>query len=178
MIKQSLLLPIVSLLQILALLFLGRVIWCSCGEFRVWIGDVVSSHLSQHLLDPYSFSHLEHGLIFYWILRYLGKPSIVIAAIIEVFWEILENSPFVIDRYRTATAALGYTGDSIVNSLGDLISCLAGFLIAKSLADKWTLSLFIAIELVMLVVIRDNLTLNIVMLLYPIPAIKEWQLSI
>jgi hypothetical protein len=95
--------------------------------------------------------------------------------LVEAGWEILENSPIIIDRYRSATASLGYNGDSIVNSTGDLLSCAVGYALAQRIGWKWSIGLFVVIELVMLLMIRDNLTLNVIMLLYPIEAIKRWQ---
>lgn len=158
---------------------MGRIAWCECG-LGLWTSDAWGSDTSQHFADPYSTSHVLHGIIFYLILRYaVPKLSqgwrLIIAIIVEIGWEILENSPIIINRYREATAALGYTGDSILNSVGDVLCVLLGFYIAYKLPWKWTLVITIIIELIMLYLFRDNLTLNVVMLVYPIEAIKEWQ---
>jgi hypothetical protein len=158
----------------------GRIWWCACRTPTPFSTQVHSSHNSQHLLDPYSLSHLLHGLIFYGCLRLIAPRldrgwALVIALIIEAGWEVLENSPPVIERYRAATASLGYTGDSIVNSAGDVMSCAIGFFLAARIGWRWSVALFVAIELTMLAWIRDNLTLNVVMLICPIEAIKHWQ---
>lgn len=163
------------------LFWMGRLPWCSCG-FGIWTWSAWSSETSQHLGDPYSFSHVLHGIIFFWILFFAAKRiplrwKFMIALLVEVAWEILENSPLIINRYRAATASLDYFGDSILNSVGDVGFCLLGFWLATKLPWKWTLALVIAIELIMLWTIRDNLTLNIVMLLSPVAAIREWQLA-
>ena len=163
----------------------GRRWWCACGEWSLWKSDVWSSHCSQHLFDPYSLSHVSHGLIFCglimltkrWALRLQLEVAwqlcIVIGA--AAFWEVVENSTFVIDRYRNATMSLNYLGDSIANSLGDIASCMAGFFIARWFGWVRSIVLFVALELVLLWWIRDNLTLNVIMLLWPIDAIKMWQ---
>lgn len=159
----------------------GRLWWCACATPRLWIGDVYSSHLSQHLFDPYSFSHLLHGLIFYGVLRLLAPSTtrlqqLLFALSLEAGWEILENSPFIIDRYRQSTMALNYYGDTIVNSVGDLLSCAVGFWLGSAM--RWWVSvvLFLAVELGMLGLYRDNLTLNLLMLVAPSEAVKAWQL--
>jgi hypothetical protein len=158
----------------------GRVWWCACRTPTPFSTNPNSRHNSQHLLDPYSFSHLLHGLIFYGCLRLIApraRPArtLLVALAIEAGWEILENSPLIIARYRAATAAVGYTGDSIVNSSGDVLSCALGFWLASRLSWRWSLAIFVAVELIMLALIRDNLTLNVVMLLYPLDAIRQWQ---
>jgi Protein of unknown function (DUF2585) len=172
----------------------GRVWFCKCWEPRLWISEPNSPHTSQHLLDPYSLSHLQHGLLFYLALILLlpDRPSTTqadgvtrssrrrvlrfwIAVLVECTWEVFENSAFVINRYREGTAALGYTGDSVWNSLGDVMSCVVGYLIAMVLGWRRTLVLFAAIELAMILWIRDSLLLNVLMLIHPIEAIKAWQ---
>ena len=160
----------------------GRIWFCECQQIRVWIADAFSSHTSQHLLDPYSLTHVEHGLIFYWTLAWLvprwsWQGRLVAATLIEAGWEIVENSPMVIDRYRDATAALGYAGDSVVNVVGDLASCLVGFAISRRLGLRWTVALILVIEIGLLIAIRDNLFLNVVMLFVPLEWIKEWQIA-
>lgn len=160
----------------------GRLWMCDCGYIWLWSSDVWSSDNSQHWFDPYSFSHVLHGFIFFWLLAWLLPRlplswQLWLALVIEALWEIFENSAFVINRYREATAALGYQGDTVINSLGDIIACGIGFAIAWQLGFRRSLALFVIVELVMLFWIRDNLTLNIIMLLYPIEAIKAWQIG-
>ncbi len=166
-------------LHALTLHLMGRIAWCECG-FGLWTSHAWSSDTSQMLADPYSFTHVIHGIIFYAILwcfasRMPLQGRFMIALLIEVAWEVFENTPFVIDRYRAATASLDYTGDSVLNSFGDVLSSVVGFYLAARLPWKWTLALAIVIELVLLVTIRDNLTLNVLMILFPIEAIKRWQ---
>ncbi len=137
---------------------------------------------SQHLLDPYSLSHVLHGVIFYWLLRPLAGRAdlhwrLIAALALEIGWEVLENSPWVIERYRANTAALDYRGDSVLNSLGDVISAVIGFSLAARYSWKVSLAVFVAFELLLLYLVRDNLTLNILMLLVPIDAVRDWQLA-
>jgi hypothetical protein len=158
----------------------GRLWICACGSIKVWIGNTCTSDNSQHLLDPFAFTHVLHGVAFYWIIAWLGPQlrsswQILLAVAIEGAWEVFENTSFVIDRYRTATAALGYTGDTVVNSLGDILCCLAGFLIAKRLGFWRSLVVFLMIELVLILWIKDSLLLQILMLVSPVAAIKNWQ---
>jgi hypothetical protein len=191
--------PWVMILLILAatvaaLRFEGRVWWCACGQPNLWAGDVQSSHSSQHLFDPYTFTHIFHGVLICGVLAAAvalrsraggdrasglawlnGAWALVTTVLLEALWELLENSPFVIQRYRTATIALGYEGDSIINSLSDILACSAGFLLARRIGLRWSIVLFAATELVLLFWIRDNLLLNIVMLVWPIEAVKAWQ---
>lgn len=158
----------------------GRAWWCSCASPQLWWGDVQSGHCSQHLLDPYSFTHLSHGLIFYGVIawRFPRLPiawRFLLVTIIESLWEVIENSQFVIDRYRTETTGLGYEGDSIANSLADIACCDIGVALARSLGLRSSVALFVLLELALLAWIRDNLTLNVVMLLCPIDAVQAWQ---
>ncbi len=158
----------------------GRLWFCSCGNLYLWSGNVWSSDNSQQLFDPYSFTHLLHGIIFFWILVWIVPRLRLIwrlwlAIFIEAVWEVIENSEFVIQRYREETAALGYQGDTIVNSLGDILICGAGFLLAYYLGIRRSLVLFVVTEVSLLLWIRDSLILNVVMLIYPIDGIKEWQ---
>jgi len=160
--------------------------WCECRSF-LWTSDAWGSLTSQTFLDPYSFTHLLHGFMFAGLLlllfRFVVKQNVptswrlVIALGAEALWEILENTNAVIDRYREATAALGYHGDSVVNSLGDILCCAVGLLIARKLGWLRSLPIFIATEIVLLFWIRDNLILEIIMLIYPMDAIKGWQLA-
>ena len=169
-------------LQTLVIRFEGQPWWCKCGEANLWVSEAYSQHTSQHLVDPYSFSHILHGFLFWWLLAWLAPRlalgwRFVIALLLEAGWEILENSPWVIERYRIATAAVGYSGDTVINALGDSASAAVGFWIAKWAGWRWTLALFIAVELLMLAMIRDNLTLNVLMLFVTLPGLKEWQLG-
>lgn len=177
-------LPFILLFLITALLLhgQGRLWMCECGTIKLWVSDTWSSDNSQHLLDPYSFSHLQHGLVFFGLLWFLRDRvsfywRFFIALLIESAWELFENSAFVINRYREATAALGYSGDTVVNSMGDLLSCALGFVVAQRLGGWKTLALFAAIELTMIFLIRDSLLLNVIMLIHPIEAIKVWQMG-
>ena len=160
----------------------GRLWWCSCGQIRLWAGDIWSSDNSQHLFDPYSFTHLLHGFVFYWLLAWsLPRLSplwrLWLALSIEAVWEMIENSNSIIQRYRDTTLALGYQGDTIINAMGDLLMCGLGVALARRLGFWRTLMLFILTELVLLVWIRDGLLLNIIMLIYPIEAVKAWQMG-
>jgi hypothetical protein len=152
------------------------------GRFAFWEGNIWSSAQSQRLADPYSFSHVVHGLLFYAILwlvarRMPARYRFVIAVLLEAGWEVLENSPIIIDRYRAVTIALGYQGDSVLNSMSDVLMMSLGFVLA------WRARVFISVAAVLvmevgcLLWVRDNLTLNIVMLVHPIEAIKAWQMS-
>lgn len=159
---------------------------CACGTVKLWHGVVQSAENSQHLADWYTFSHIIHGLIFYGAAHLLwrkwrlfdGAPTrwaLPIAVILEASWEILENSPMIIDRYRAVTVSFGYAGDSIVNSMADIGWMVLGFWIAAKLPWKAGLAMAIAFELMTLALIRDNLTLNVLMLVHPVDAVREWQ---
>lgn len=171
---------VVVLLMGLALSAEGRLLLCACGEFKIWIGDTCSSNNSQQLFDPYSFTHILHGFLLFWLVLLLlrNRPAwqLCVALALEAAWEIFENTPFVIDRYRAETAALGYTGDTIVNSFGDLACALVGFLIARKLGFLRSLVVFLAVELILVLWIKDGLLLQILMLIVPIDAVKVWQL--
>jgi len=158
----------------------GQPWFCECRRLRLWVGEAYSGHTSQHLLDPYSLTHLQHGLIFFFFVGWCASRwnwpwQLWVAIALESAWEIFENTPFVIDRYRTTTAALGYNGDSVLNSMGDILSCTVGVLVARRLGWRRTCVLFFAIEGLLLVTIRDSLLLNVVMLLVPNEALIEWQ---
>ena len=159
----------------------GRPWWCACGQPFLWSGNIHSAHNSQHLFDPYSFTHMLHGVVFFWLLA-LCVPRLPVswrlfgAVAIEAAWELLENSNMVIQRYRSATISLGYEGDSIANSLGDVVSCSLGFFLAFRLGLWGSLALFTATELVRWFCwIRDSLILSTLMLIHPIEALKNWQ---
>ncbi len=170
-------------IALIILLAMHRPPICTCGYVKLWEGTVASEGNSQHLSDWYSFSHMIHGFIFFgmgaWVFRrWPVGVRLIIAAIVEMAWEIAENSPIVIDRYRAATAAVGYSGDSILNSLSDGGMMIAGFLLASRLPWKVTVALAVIFEVFTLWMIRDNLTLNVLMLVHPIDAIRVWQGSL
>jgi hypothetical protein len=164
----------------LALYGAGRAPICPCGTVKLWHGVVQSDENSQQLSDWYSLSHIIHGLLFYgatWaVLRRWSIPArLTVAVAIESAWEVLENSPIIIDRYRAVTMAWGYSGDSILNSLSD-VGCMAiGFWLASKLPLWASVTLGVGLELIALAAIRDNLTLNVLMLVWPIDAIRVWQ---
>ncbi|MEM7112630.1 MAG: DUF2585 family protein [Chloroflexota bacterium] len=158
----------------------GRFWICSCNEVWLWSGDIWSAHNSQHILDPYSFTHVLHGLAFWAILHWLAPQwplmwRFWVAIAVESLWEVVENAAFIIDRYREATIALGYEGDSIVNSLADIALCGLGFYIAQRIGWRWALLLFITTEIALTLWIRDSLLLNVLMLLAPVDSIRDWQ---
>ena len=168
------------------LLAMGRNPICECGTVKLWHGVVQSAENSQHLTDWYAPSHFTHGLIMYFVAWLLwvrlklfgGKPirwALPIAVAVEAAWEIMENTPMVIDRYRAVTVSWGYSGDSVVNSLGDIGWMIVGFLAASRIPAWASVALAVFLELLTLWTIRDNLTLNVVMLFWPIEAIRQWQ---
>lgn len=161
---------------------MGRLPLGPDGRFGWWESNIWSSEQSQRVADPYSFTHVVHGLLFYaglWLLarRAPMRTRLLAAVILEATWEVLENSPLIINRYRAVTISLGYTGDSVLNSMSDVVMMMVGFLIASRWRVWSCVALILVFELGMLVAVRDNLTLNILMLVHPIEAIRTWQMA-
>ncbi|WP_414833688.1 DUF2585 domain-containing protein [Afifella sp. YEN Y35] len=166
------------------LLAMGRIPICECGRVDLWYGDPNGPGNSQHLSDWYTPSHIIHGFLFYGALWLLARNwsvvrpigvRLVLATLVEAAWEIVENSPWIIDRYREVTIAAGYNGDSVLNSLSDIVAMMAGFWFARILPVWATVLIAVAMEIVVGWLIRDNLTLNVLMLLWPLDAVREWQ---
>lgn len=171
---------VIFLVQGIALLAMGRIAICKCGTVKFWHGIVQSSENSQHLTDWYTFSHILHGLIFYAVLTWLlprasWAARLAAAVALEAGWEIVENTEMVINRYRTATISLDYFGDSVVNSLMDTIAMVIGFMAASYLPVGASIGLGFVSEIFMAWMIRDNLLLNVVMLVWPVEAVARWQ---
>lgn len=171
---------VILLVQIVAERLLGRIWICECGYVKLWEGGVNTSGNSQHLSDWYTPSHIIHGFLFYWFAWLAFRNRSVgfrlgVAALVEAGWEVLENSPIIIERYRTATIALDYFGDSILNSAMDTVWMAIGFFAARRLPVWLTVAIAIFFELLTGWIIRDNLTLNVLMLVWPVEAIKVWQ---
>jgi len=188
MVKQRTWIYAISAIFILAVaasieLAMGRVPTCKCGYVKLWHGVVNSAENSQHLTDWYTFSHIIHGIGFYALLWIAGRrlpvgARFVLAVLLEAAWEIFENTPFVINRYRAATISLDYYGDSVINSMSDIVSMMFGFAIAWRVPAWFSIGLVIVLEIAVAAVIRDNLTLNILMLIHPFEAIKHWLLGV
>ncbi len=162
------------------LLFVGREPICTCGYVKFWHGETMSSENSQHLTDWYVFSHIIHGFLFYWFLWLVAQRlslgwRLSIATMIECAWEILENSEAVIDRYRSVTISLDYYGDSVINSVADIAAMWVGFAMARVLPVWAIVAIALGFEVLTAIVIRDGLALNVLMLLYPLKAVMEWQ---
>lgn len=178
-------LPTLAALAMFALvatieLRMGREPMCTCGTIKLWHGIVQSSENSQHISDWYTWTHVLHGVLFYAALAVVAPRTpvttrMLIALLVEGTWEVLENTPFIIDRYRAATISLDYYGDSVVNSLSDMLAMLSGFWVARRVPVWVSVAAVVAVEAALAFVIRDNLTLNIIMLIHPFDAIKAWQ---
>ena len=171
----------VGMAMAIILYLMGQPLWCKCGGLSPWSWDIWSSHNSQHLVDPYFFTHVLHGVVLcgllYWLPGRVSEASrFLTAVILEAGWEILENSPTIIERYRAATISKDYFGDSIMNSAGDLIACIVGYLLARRLGFRNSNVFFLLTELILLLTIRDSLLLNVLMLVWPVEAIKRWQM--
>ena len=163
-------------------LWMGRSPLGPDGRFGLWEGNIWSSENSQRVADPYSFSHLVHGMLFYGFLWLVARKlpvryRLLIALAIEAGWELLENSPLIINRYREATIALGYAGDSVLNSLSDILMMALGFWFAGRVRPRFTVGVIILMEVGCALWVRDNLTLNVIMLVHPVEAIKRWQMT-
>ena len=160
----------------------GRVIWCQAGDYSPWSWDIWSRHNSQHIIDPYSFTHILHGVIEFWLIGLVFRKvplawRLLMAVMIESSWEIAENSTYIIQRYREATISLDYFGDSIINSISDILCCSTGFVIAYKLGFWRSILLFTVTEIILILTIHDSLIINIIMLIFPIEAIKQWQMG-
>ncbi len=176
-------LPIILIISLAELLiyYFGQPLFAKSGKFLIWAGQ--NSDSSQYIMDWYSFSHFIHGLLFFFILSYFFKnfnfkKKLVVSVIIELLWEIVENTPMVINRYREGALALGYSGDTVLNSTCDILFMILGFFFAKRYGWKISLIIIIFLELFTLYFIRDNLTLNIIMLLHPLKSISNWQVGL
>jgi len=164
------------------LTFQGRVWWCQAGDWSPWSWQINSAHNSQHVIDAYSFTHILHGILEFWILSLVFRRvplawRLVLAVAIEATWEVVENSSYVIERYRAMTISLDYYGDSVVNSVSDIVCCGLGFAIGYRLRFWKSLALFVATELILIFTIRDSLIINLIMLIHPVEAIKAWQMG-
>jgi len=173
---------VVPLVAAVVLWTMGRVLWCKQGDLLPYSFDIWSAHNSQHLLDPYTFTHVLHGVVFYGILRAIFGPErfrirLMVAVVIESIWEVVENSSWIIDKYREATISLDYNGDSVANSMADIVACVGGFMLAATLPAWGSVAFFLIVEVVLALWIRDSLILNIVMLTVPLDVIKEWQMG-
>lgn len=161
---------------------MGRKLWGISGEPGIWSGNIRSSHNSQFMTDPYTFSHITHGALLYGLLWLAarGLPQrarFVLAMALECAWEVFENTDLVIQRYRAETISLNYYGDSVMNSMCDILAAAAGFILAAVLPARATLIAVIALEIALALWIRDSLLLNVLMLVRPIQAVRSWQLG-
>ena len=161
---------------------LGRLPFCKCGIIRLWSGDIWSNQASQQFTDPYTFTHIIHGVLWYMLVWWIAGKRLstgarfLAAVLIESAWEIFENTDFVIQRYRTVTISLDYYGDSVFNSMGDIVAMMSGYFLASRLPVRVTIAAAVLLDLFLLFWYRDSLALNILMLIYPVDAIKNWQM--
>jgi uncharacterized membrane protein len=166
--------------MVVAMRLQGRLWTCSCGYVLFWSSNIYSADNSQHLFDPYTFTHIVHGFLFlgfvhlFWP-RMEAMWQVATALSAEMIWEVIENSTIVIERYRSETISIGYVGDTILNSFGDLLACALGIVVARRLGLARTFVVACLIEAILLVTIRDNLLLNIIMLFFPMESIRTWQ---
>jgi Protein of unknown function (DUF2585) len=165
-----------------SLMLMGHPLICKCGYVKLWHGVVMSSENSQQISDWYSPSHVIHGFLFYVLFWLIGRwirlsfgARLVLALLVEGSWEVIENTDYLINRYRGITVSLDYYGDSVINSVSDILFMVLGFVLAAKLPVWLTVAIAITLELVVGYFIRDNLTLNVVMLLWPVQAILDWQ---
>lgn len=166
-------------IQAISLHLAGRIAICECGTVKLWSGSLQSEN-SQHIADWYTLSHIIHGFLFYWLFSVIAPRTpvglrLAMAVGIEAVWELVENSSFVIERYRANTSSVEYFGDSIINSVSDTIAAAIGFVLAARFPVKFIVATAVAFEIIALIVIRDNLTLNVIMLLHPFEFIRQWQ---
>ena len=160
---------------------IGRPWWCKAGDLALWSNDVLTRHNSQHLADPYTVTHVLHGIALYGLLWLLLRRRVApvfrltVGVLVEAAWEIVENTDFVIDRYRAATISLDYYGDSVANSLGDNIAFVAGYVIAAMIPWWVSAMAFFVVDGLLVLWIRDSLLLNVLMLVHPVDAVKSWQ---
>ncbi len=173
-----------AILMVVLMLTQGRLWWCKLSDYSIYINEAWNnSHTSQHFLDPYAFTHVLHGVMFFWLAKLLFSRlstawQFLISIFAEAAWEVFENTNYIIGKYRENTASLDYFGDSIFNSVGDLLACALGFLIAFKLGWWKSLIFFLLVEIFLLLWIRDGLLLNILMLIYPLDSVKNWQMNI
>jgi Protein of unknown function (DUF2585) len=185
--QKNVIYPITAMIFCVAIMVVnlywqGRFWWCQQGDFLPWSFNIWSPHNSQHLIDPYTFTHILHGVLYFGIITFLFNEmplrwKFFLVVLVECIWEGFENSSFIIERYRAATISLDYFGDSILNSLSDVLSCVFGAFLAYKLKFWRSFAFYALTEIILLFLIRDNLTLNIIMLIYPIEAIKVWQMG-
>ena len=168
--------------QALLLYLIGHPLICKCGYVKLWHFDVQSAENSQHIIDWYTPSHIIHGFLFYWLLwlasRYVPMSfglRLVLAVAVEASWEVIENTDFVINHYREMTISLDYYGDSVINSVSDTLFMVLGYFVARWLPVWLTVSIAIALEVFVGAMIRDNLTLNILMFVWPMDSVLHWQ---
>ncbi len=170
----------IILVAAVALYGMGHPLICKCGYVKLWHFDVVSSENSQHIFDWYTPSHIIHGFLFYallWLIapRLSFGQRLILAVLVEAGWEVVENTDFIINKYREATVSLDYYGDSVLNSVSDILFMIVGFFLAARLPVWLTILIAVALEVFVGVMIRDGLTLNVIMLVWPLDSVLQWQ---